>query len=254
MAYLDTGFYKASAGLGRNATRQIFSYTTTDAIATVKVSDYFNGAGHKLEEDDLIYVVASDDRELLYVSGLNPDTVVDLVSASSGTIPDGSVTEAKLDAAVIAKLLGTNNVGATHLEAAGVETAALKDLNVTEGKLAAAVAAKLLGTNNIVPGNMAALSVETAAIANANVTDEKLESNFMKIVAQHSAAATATTSQAFTISGVDATDKAFATMIAGFTQPITGCVCTSNTVTLTYAAAASPTADVVEILVWRTTS
>ena len=91
-------------------------------------------------------------------------------------------------------------------------------------------------------------AVTTAKLADSAVTYAKLSSDITGITAGTSGAATATTSQAFNIPGVDATNKAIAFMTAGFSQPIVGTACTADTVTVHYAAAAAVT-DTVEIIV-----
>ena len=91
-------------------------------------------------------------------------------------------------------------------------------------------------------------SVTTAKIADSAVTYAKLSSDITGITAGHSGPATAATSTAFTVAGVDANDVAIAFMTAGFSQPIVGTVCTANTVTVHFAAAALVT-DTVQILV-----
>ena len=90
--------------------------------------------------------------------------------------------------------------------------------------------------------------VATGKIADSAVTYAKLSSDITGITAAHSGPATAATSTAFTVAGVDANDVAIAFMTAGFSQPIVGTVCTANTVTVHFAAAALVT-DTVEILV-----
>lgn len=58
MAFSATGFTAVSASKRGNAP-SIYAYKTTDAIADVNTSGYFNSLANTLEVGDLIYCVTS---------------------------------------------------------------------------------------------------------------------------------------------------------------------------------------------------
>jgi len=58
----------------READTRVMSYVTSDALATVKASGYFNGAAIRL--GDAINVVCNGVQAELQVSGISPATVV----------------------------------------------------------------------------------------------------------------------------------------------------------------------------------
>ena len=115
---------------------------------------------------------------------------------------------------------------------------------IYEGEVKTAVIINTSG-GGILPGPD---TITTAMLQDSAVTYAKLSSDITGVTAEHSGPATAATSTAFTVTGVDTNDVALATMTAGFSQPIVGTVCTADTVTVHFAAAALIT-DTVEILV-----
>jgi hypothetical protein len=234
MAFDINNFYRLDVGMGEgHAVAREWNYkTTVDNAAAVAASGYFADVEDMLELDDLIYAVSSDDRELLYVSGLDPVTTTDLVTSSSVVIPDGSITNAKLaDGAV-----------------SGAKVAAL---GIDAGKYAAASIATADIANNAITGALVNNgSITSAKIANGTLQAVDLSDDIGYVALTHSGPATAATSTAFTVTGTLATDGAFATMTAGFSQPIVGTVCTADTVTVHFAAAALVT-DTVVIAVVR---
>ena len=208
--------YCLSSGFGEDNAKRIFSYVDTEnLIADLKASGFFNDSIPPLRANDLIYIVGSDDRELVYVSAVGPTTVVDLVSSSSATIPDGSITEAKLASAVAAKLLGTNNVAAANMASESIESTAIKDLNVTEGKLAAAVSAKLKV--------FSVLHTTTAAV-----------------------------SQSITATGVVAGDVVVATLHTAGATPVTILTAACGTDAVTVTMSADPSTDhILNVVVFK---
>jgi hypothetical protein len=58
MAYSSTGFTTVSASK-RGSAPSIYAYKTADALATVRVSGYFNALANTLAVGDLIYAVTS---------------------------------------------------------------------------------------------------------------------------------------------------------------------------------------------------
>ena len=192
----------------------------TDTKAATLATDYFLPVYEQLTEGSMIQFTASDATLVLAMVTAVSDTTVATAEITE-TLPPGSV-----DTADIAD--------------GAVTTPKIADLAVTTGKIA------LLAVTNAQMAAGAAL----ANLATASVTAAKLATDVGYKVLSHSAAATAATSTAFTVTGTLATDKALATMTAGFSQPIVGCVCTADTVTVHYAAAALVT-DTVDISVFR---
>lgn len=283
MAFNLQKFYRLDVGLGDEAVNRVWNYKSEDDnAAAVAASGYFDDVDELLEENDLIYAVSTDDRELLYVSGLDPVTTVDLVTSSSVTIPDGSITNAKLasdavsgdkvaDLGIEAGKYALASIGTADIGTAAVTTAHLgllavtgpiladgsvqgskvADLGITAGKYAAAsIATADIGLAQITGALISNSAIGSSKIANGSLKQIDMDPELGYGALKHSAAATAATSTAFTVTGTLTTDTALATMSAGFSQPITGTVCTADTVTVHYAAAALVT-DTVDIIVMR---
>lgn len=221
-------FYRLDVGLQEENVNRVWNYKSlVDDKAAVNADGYFDDAGHVLQANDLIYCVSTDDRELRYVASLDPIVTADLVAGSSVVIPDGSITNAKLaDGAV-----------------SGAKVAAL---GIVAGKYAAASIATADIANSAITGALVNNgSITSAKIANGTLQAVDLSDDIGYVALSGSGPATAATSTAFSIPGVLATDAAFATMVAGFSQPIVGAVCTADTVTVHFAAAALVTDTVV---------
>tara|TARA_R110002020_G_scaffold266119_3_gene480946 strand:- start:1238 stop:1951 length:714 start_codon:yes stop_codon:yes gene_type:complete len=234
MAFNINNFYRLDVGMGEgHAVAREWNYKSEDDnAAAVAASGYFADVEDMLELDDLIYAVSSDDRELLYVSGLDPVTTTDLVTSSSVVIPDGSITNAKLaDSAVSGAKVAALGIEAGKYAAASIDTADIANSAITGALI-----------NN---GSITSSKIQNGTLQAVDLSDE-----IGYVVLSHSGPATAATSTAFTVTGTLATDGAFATMTAGFSQPIVGCVCTADTVTVHFAAAALVT-DTVAIAVVR---
>ena len=224
MAFQKQYFYKSSAGFGRSRVNQYHTYKTdTDAIATVKASGYFDESEPGLQVDDLIYVSATDDRELLYVASLDPVVTADIVAGSTAIIPDGSITHAKLAAdCVELSNMADNSVDSTNLTVNAVNAGSIQDGSITNAKL-----------------------------LDSAITSHKLNTGSIGYLAyKGSATATATTSQVITVTGSSVGDVAYATMTAGFSVPINGAVAGENIVTVYYDGAGAATSDTVEVVVF----
>jgi hypothetical protein len=108
MSFETKKFFRLDVGLQEQYINRVWNYRNEeDAIATVVASGYFSD-DHGIQVNDLIYAVASDDKQLLVVDSLDPITTSDFVGGG-GSIPDGSITKAKL-AADVATIVGI----ATH--------------------------------------------------------------------------------------------------------------------------------------------
>ena len=89
MAYAVAGLQPIGGqGKAGNAP-QMWSYTTTDAIATVNTSGYFNDAADLLKVGDLVYVYDSNTPTASLVVVLsNTGTVVDVSDGTSLSVAD----------------------------------------------------------------------------------------------------------------------------------------------------------------------
>ena len=224
MAFNSQNFVRTSAG--EYSTSQVqadFKYNGLGAgnsKAVILAADYFLPVYDLLSVGSVITFTATDaDFIFAYVTAASSSTVT--LSEMTETLPPGSV-----DTADLADLC--------------VTTPKIALLAVTDAQMAAGAAL----------ANLAAASVTGAKIAAATVTATNIAATVGIKVLSGGGAATAATSTAFTVTGTLATDKAYATMTAGFSQPIVGVVCTADTVTVHYAAAALVT-DTVDISVYR---
>jgi hypothetical protein len=173
MAFNEKKFYLMSQGYGQTSGRRLYSYDDHDStVAEMKASGFFDDASPALRIDDLLFLSASDDRELAYVASLAPVTIVDLVTASSGTIPDGSITNAKLaDGAVSGAKVAALGISAGKYAAASIATADVAPLAITSGLLAASsVSGDKIAPLGIPTGAYAAGSIATADIATSAIT------------------------------------------------------------------------------------
>jgi hypothetical protein len=91
MAYSSTGFSTVAASKAGNSPA-IYAYKTTDAIADVNTSGYFNGLSTVLSVGDLIYCVTSTGSTavatLVYVLS-NASGVVDVNDGTTLANTDG---------------------------------------------------------------------------------------------------------------------------------------------------------------------
>ena len=109
MSFKNTNFFRLDVGMQEQSINRVWNYRNDDdVIATVVASGYFSD-DHGIQVNDLIYAVASDDKQLLVVDSLDPITTSDFVGGGGGSIPDGSITKAKL-APDVATIVGI----ATH--------------------------------------------------------------------------------------------------------------------------------------------
>jgi len=223
MAFNTQKFVRTSAGEYSNDQVQAdFKYngTAENTKAEIIAADYFLPIYSQLAVGSIINFSASDAvMTLAYVTAVSSTTVT--ISEITETLPPGSV-----------------------------DTADLADLCVTTPKIALLAVTNAQMAAGAALANLAPASVTGAKIAAATVTATNIAATVGIKVLSGGGAATAATSTAFTVTGTLATDKAYATMTAGFSQPIVGVVCTANTVTVHYAAAALVT-DTVDISVFR---
>jgi len=261
-----------------------------DATAAILGASYFDDADHLIAVGSQLDFTATDNSLVLCkVTAISPAVVLEQIgetlppgSVDTADLADGCVTAPKLaaeavvtskliDGAVAGDKIAALGVIAGKYAAVSIATADIAVGAVTTPVLAdSAVVSDKIGALGVTAGKYAAGSISTDDIAasaitgtlinNGSVTSAKIANGTLQAVdlsddigymaLEHSGAATAATSTAFTVTGTAATDIAFATMTAGFSQPVTGVVCTADTVTVHYAAAALVT-DTVSIAVLR---
>lgn len=89
MAYSVTGLQPIGGQSKAGQAPQLWSYTTTDAIATVNTTGYFNDAAGVLKVGDLVYVFDSNTPTASLVVVLsNTGSVVDVSDGTSISVAD----------------------------------------------------------------------------------------------------------------------------------------------------------------------
>jgi hypothetical protein len=89
MAYSVTGLQPIGGQSKAGQAPQLWSYTTTDAIATVNTSGYFNDAAGVLKVGDLVYVFDSNTPTASLVVVLsNTGSVVDVSDGTTISVAD----------------------------------------------------------------------------------------------------------------------------------------------------------------------
>ncbi len=89
MAYSVTGLQPIGGQSKAGQAPQLWSYTTTDAIASVNTSGYFNDAAGVLKVGDLVYVFDSNTPTASLVVVLsNTGSVVDVSDGTSISVAD----------------------------------------------------------------------------------------------------------------------------------------------------------------------
>ena len=89
MAYSVTGLQPIGGQSKAGSAPQMWSYTTTDAIATVNTAGYFNNASDVLKVGDLMYVYDSNTPTASLVIVLsNASGVVDVSDGTTIAVTD----------------------------------------------------------------------------------------------------------------------------------------------------------------------
>ena len=283
MSFIEQNLVRTAAGVFSNdqvpANYKYNGLEAGDATADILGASYFDEIGGLFAVGSQLDFTATDNSLVLCkVTAISPAVVLEQIGE---TLPPGSVDTADLaDEAVTTEKLDNFAVTTTKLADFAVNGAKLGPgaaaNNITAGEITntmladGSVTGAKIAALGVDAGKYAAASIDTADIANAaitgalinngSITSAKLANGTVQpadlsdgvgyVSAEHSGPATAATSTAFTVTGTAATDVAFATMTAGFSQAITGVVCTLDTVTVHYAAAALVT-DTVSIAVMR---
>mgnify|MGYP003148311607 FL=1 len=230
-----------SQGYGQNSGRRLYSYDdTTSTIAEATASGFFNTSSPELRPDDLVFITASDDRELVYVASVGPVTVVDLVTSSSVVIPDGSVTNAKLaDGAVSGAKVADLGIDAGKYAAASIATADVADSAITGAKISNGA----IGSAKVSNGSLQLVDMAT------EITD---------LLPLHAVQVTSTggnATEAFSLSGVTADDVCVATLHTAGATPVTinSAACEVGAVSIVFSA--DPSTDhVINIIVHKPTN
>ena len=273
MSFDQSGFYLASTGFSERASQKFFVYETNDAIGDVKANGYFNESTPGLRLNNLLYVSASDDVELLYISSVDPDTTADLVvestfelqpnSVTTDILVNGAVTQIKMaDDSIGAPQLVNGSVGQIAMDGDSIGTAQLIDSAVTNIKLAnASVGVDKLQPSSVETGSVAdgaitdlkisglngskivADSVATAAIADGAITNEKLATGMWRIKTIATSAGNGTDEISLTVSGVTTSDRALAVGLEGMHTPtvsILATKCNANSVNVNLSGNLAP--------------
>ena len=101
MAFDQSGF--APMGGENTNTPTLWGYTTTDSLATVSASGYFNNKVFQIEAGDFLFVVSGNDRAIGYFGndGTNVTTVI--IEGSEGIeTPWPAFTEVNTDTTITA--------------------------------------------------------------------------------------------------------------------------------------------------------
>jgi len=89
MAYSETGLQPIGGQAKAGTSPQMWAYTSTDAIATVNTSGYFNSAADLLKVGDLMYIHDSNTPTASLVIVLsNTGTVVDVSDGTTIAVTD----------------------------------------------------------------------------------------------------------------------------------------------------------------------
>lgn len=175
MAYSSLGLAKVGSNFAGATLHRYVS--TADSLATIKASGYFTDEVFSV--NDIIFVVGSDGRDMMYVTTASPVATADYIDATSPVIPDGSITAAKLaTGAVTAPALGAGSVTSAALGAGAVTSAAIGSGAVLAAALGAgSVTAPALGAGSVTAPAMGISAVETSAIADGAVNGSKMAAN-----------------------------------------------------------------------------
>ena len=241
MAFNNAKFYIMSQGYGQNSGRRLYSYNDADStVAEAKASGFFNDSAPVLRADDLIFITASDDRELVYVASIGPVTVVDLVTSSSVVIPDGSITNAKLaDGAVSGAKVAALGIDAGKYAAGSIATDDIEDNAIVGAK----VNAGSIGSSKIVNGSLQLVDMST----------EVIDSLPLHAVLHTTAGGAAT--EAITLAGVTATDVCSVTLHTAGATPVTVNSAASESGAVSVVFSADPSTDtLVNVVVYKATA
>lgn len=245
MAFVLSDFARQTVGLNSGAVTAdavvyggpaMFSYrSAADEVATIAAANYFANVVYKLSLSDLIYVVGSDAIGMYVVDALDRAAGTVTVAAASLTgvvntanIADGAVTNVKVDAAAAI---------------AYSKLAALPSAEVLVGS-AGNVATAVAMSGDIAINNAGATAIQAGAVDLAMLSTGITPSHVVKFAGQPTSVGGAA-GEAFTVTGIAATDLAFVQIVSNGTGNVTvlEAVCTLDTLTITFSG--DPGADTI---------
>jgi hypothetical protein len=91
MAFILGDFARVSSSGNFDAPAQYSYKSTSDSLATVTGSGYFNKQRTFIRVDDVIYVAASDDQEFIRVTAVSPNVTTEAMSGELDALPDGDI-------------------------------------------------------------------------------------------------------------------------------------------------------------------
>lgn len=152
---------------GQTAVYWTYGPSTTDDIATITASGYFDEWIDQVNKDDYLYLVGTDGQDIRAFTstlGTTPATVAAFITA--GDLADGSVTTAKIAAlAVTTAKIAALAVTDAKLNTDAVTTVKILDGAVTLPKIAPAsldgTAAKTVAVNSVIGGIPVLFRIET---------------------------------------------------------------------------------------------
>lgn len=190
--------------------------STTDALATVIASGYFNEKINDWEVDDVIHIQATDGYGLYKVNSVTTNVTVEAYDIPEGNLDlaDGKIfvgdATNKAAAVDISGDATITNAGVLTIENDAVTTAKILDSNVTLAKLAA----------GITPSHVVKFAGQPTTVGGA-------------------------ATEAFTVTGALATDLAFVQVVENGTNSVNVLEAVVTTDTLTLLFTADPTSDCV---------
>lgn len=195
---IDT-FARAKSGANERS-QGAWLYKSTDAIATIIASGYFNAVGittTKLQVGDIIWVEASDAHRMLRVTSVTTNVTVETYDTYEGSLDlaegsiflgDSSGKATSLSAKTDTQILVGNgttlasvamsgdatlaNTGAITIATDAITTTKILDSNVTEAKIAPNTLTGTVAANvadaNVIGGIPQLFRIDTAGGATAN--------------------------------------------------------------------------------------
>ena len=226
MAYSSLGLAQVSASMGKGTPSNIFVYNSSaDTLATCIASDYFATAEIIMQVGDIIFVTGSDDQSIVRVTAVDPITVASFIDAS--VIPDGSITNAKVNASAAIDYS---------------KLATLTDGNLLVGN-GSNVATSVAMSGDVTIANTGATTIGAGAIDLAMLSSGITPSAIVVYDGKESNGGGSAT-VAITVTGVAATDRVFAQLEAS-TNAVTVQKVTPTADTITVTLSGDPGASTI---------